>query len=196
VLRSVIYFVRHGETDWNAEARLQGQRDIPLNAFGRVQAEEAGARLLGLAPDCEALDYLASPLSRTRDTMERMREAMGLPPTVYRIDERLKELTFGKWEGFTWKEIRTRDPKRAAERERDKWGFAPPGGESYAMLAERVAPLLGELGARGTVIVSHGGVARALLALIGAVEREAAPRVDIWQGRVLVLRPDGGIAWS
>jgi broad specificity phosphatase PhoE len=64
-----LYFVRHGETDWNAEARLQGQQDVPLNAFGRVQAEEAGARLRALAPGYANLDYVASPLSRTRETM-------------------------------------------------------------------------------------------------------------------------------
>jgi probable phosphoglycerate mutase len=189
-----IYFIRHGETDWNAEARLQGQRDIPLNDFGRVQAEEAGARLRGLVLHYEDLDYVASPLSRTRDTMELMREAIGLAPRAYREDERLKELTFGDWEGLTWKEIRDRDPEGAAAREADKWGFTPPGGESYAMLADRVRPFLEDL-RRDSVVVSHGGVARVLLAMLGHVPAEEAPRVDIWQGRVLVFR-DGGYAWG
>src|SRR3954454_16381515 len=89
-LSHTLYFIRHGETDWNAEARLQGQRDIPLNDFGRVQAEEAGARLRALVLHYADLDYVASPLSRTRDTMELMREAIGLAPRVYREDERLK----------------------------------------------------------------------------------------------------------
>src|SRR4051812_14488768 len=69
-LSAIIYFVRHGETDWNREARLQGQRDIDLNATGRVQAEEAGRRFSALLPDPASLDYVASPLRRTRDTME------------------------------------------------------------------------------------------------------------------------------
>ena len=189
-----IYFIRHGETDWNAEARLQGQRDIPLNDFGRVQAEEAGARLRGLVLHYEDLDYVASPLSRTRDTMELMREAIGLAPRAYREDERLKELTFGDWEGLTWKEIRDRDPEGARAREAEKWGFCPPGGESYAMLADRVRPFLEDL-RRDSVVVSHGGVARVLLAMLGHVPAEEAPRVDIWQGRVLVFR-DGGYAWG
>src|SRR5215213_1807214 len=72
-LTHTLYFIRHGETDWNAEARLQGQRDVPLNDFGRVQAEEVGARLRGLLLHYEDLDYVASPLSRHRETMERMR---------------------------------------------------------------------------------------------------------------------------
>ena len=68
-----IYFIRHGETDWNAEARLQGQRDVPLNDLGRVQAEEAGRRLRELVGRPEDLDYVASPLGRARETMERLR---------------------------------------------------------------------------------------------------------------------------
>ena len=185
----VIYFVRHGETDWNAEARLQGQRDIPLNPLGRVQAEEAAGRLRALVGRVEDLDYLASPMGRTRETMERLRATLGLEPADYRLDARLVELTFGDWEGLTWKELRRQDPEAAAARLRDKWGYVPPRGESYAMLAERVEPILADL-TRDTVMVSHGGVARALLALTGSVAIDEAASVDIWQGRVLVI--DGG----
>jgi probable phosphoglycerate mutase len=186
VAQPTIYFVRHGETDWNAEARLQGQRDVPLNDFGRVQAEEAGTRLRGLVQRYEDLAFVASPLSRTRETIERLRHTIGLPPGEYRTDERLRELSFGRWEGLTWKEVRRADPKGAAGRERDKWAYAPPGGESYAMLAERVAPALAEL-THDTVLVAHGGVARAVLALRCNVPRAEAPLVDIWQGRILVI---------
>jgi len=188
-----LYFVRHGETDWNAEARLQGQQDVPLNAFGRVQAEEAGARLRAVVPDYANLDYVASPLSRTRETMELLRRTLGLDPALYRTDERLKELSFGSWEGLTWKELRARDPQVAARRQRDKWGLVPPGGESYAMLAERVAPALAEL-SRDAVVVSHGGVARVLLALLCGVPRSQAPIMDIWQGKVLVFQ-GGRYSW-
>jgi len=194
VARPTIYFVRHGETDWNAEARLQGQRDVPLNDRGRAQAEEAAARLRVSVEEPASLDYVASPLGRTRETMERLRAALGLDPAAYRLDDRLKELTFGAWEGLTWKEVRARDPRGAAARERDKWGFVPPGGESYARLAERIAPAF-EGFARDTVVVSHGGVARAAIALIGAMPREAAPRLDIWQGRILVLS-NGAFRWA
>lgn len=181
-----IYFVRHGETDWNAEARLQGQRDVPLNDFGRVQAEEAGARLRSLVTQYEDLAFVASPLSRTRETMERLRQTIGLAPTAYRADDRLKELSFGRWEGLTWKEVRRADPKGAAGRERDKWGYTPPGGESYAAMAERIAPVFAEL-TRDTVVVAHGGVARALLVLRGAFSVNEGPTVDIWQGRILLV---------
>jgi len=182
-----IYFIRHGETDWNLEGRLQGQKDIPLNDLGRVQAEEAGRRLKKLVPLFEDLDYVASPMLRTRETMERLREAIGLYPDYYRLDERLVELTFGSWEGMTWKEVRKHEPQLAALREQDKWNYAPPGGgESYAMLADRVRPILADL-TRPTVLVAHGGVARAFLAVACHVSTRHAASIDIWQGKVLVI---------
>ena len=184
--RPTIYFIRHGETDWNVEGRLQGQRDIPLNDLGRVQAEESGRRLRSLVARYEDLDYVASPMSRTRETMERLREAIGLHPSAYRLDGRLVELTFGTWEGLTWKDVRKQEPVAAAARERDKWGYVPPEGESYAMLAERVRPILGDL-TRDTVMVSHGGVARAFLAAACGVSTRHAASIDIWQGKVLVI---------
>jgi probable phosphoglycerate mutase len=184
--RPTIYFIRHGETDWNVEGRLQGQQDIPLNGRGRVQADEAGRRLRGLVERVEDLDYVASPMTRTRETMDLLRTAIGLYPTGYRLDARLVELTFGAWEGMTWKEVRKAEPQLAAQRERDKWGYAPPGGESYAMLADRVRPILDDL-SRETVIVAHGGVARAFLAVACGVSTRHAAGIDIWQGKVLVI---------
>jgi broad specificity phosphatase PhoE len=184
-----IYFVRHGETDWNAEGRLQGQRDIPINATGRGQAAAAGLRLRHLVPDADGLDYVASPLGRTRETMERLRQAIGLAPDCYRLDARLKELTFGGWEGLTWREVRAREPKAVAARQRDKWRFVPPGGESYAMLAGRVAPIMAEI-RHDTVVVSHGGVARALLVLLCGLCLQRAANMPICQGRILVIQGD------
>ncbi|WP_342359711.1 histidine phosphatase family protein [Terrarubrum flagellatum] len=191
--RPRLYFIRHGETDWNAEGRLQGQRDIPLNDLGRVQAGEAGAKLKATVPLIEDCDFVASPMLRTRETMELAREAMGLNPVGYRLDERLKELTFGKWEGLTWKEVVRHDPAGAKRRSRDKWGFVPPDGESYAMLLERVRPAIDEL-TRDTVMVSHGGVARALMTMLGGVPTELAANQDVWQGKVLVFGA-GEWAW-
>ena len=165
-----------------------------MNERGRVQAEEAGRRISALVPDPGSLDYVASPLGRTRETMEILRAALGLPPAAYRLDPRLVELTFGEWEGLTWREVRGRDAGRARQRERDKWNFVPPGGESYAMLRDRVAPALGDLD-RPAVVVAHGGVARVVLAVLAGMTEGDAPRADIWQGRVLVLA-DGGFRWA
>jgi broad specificity phosphatase PhoE len=185
--RPKIYFIRHGETDWNLEGRLQGQKDIPLNDVGRVQAEEAARKLEALVPHFEDLAYVASPMTRTRETMEILRTTLGLHPEVYRLDDRLVELTFGTWEGMTWKEVRKAEPALAALREQDKWHYAPPGGgESYAMLVDRIRPILDDL-TRDTVIVAHGGVARAFLSICCGVSSRQAASMDIWQGRILVI---------
>lgn len=188
-----LFLVRHGETDWNREGRLQGSQDIPLNELGREQAAEAAGRLRDLVSGYAGLDFVASPMHRARETMEILRHQLGLPPKAYRVDDRLRELTFGSWEGFTWREIRKSARELALARERDKWGFVPPEGESYRMLAERIRPVLE--GFKGeTVMVSHGGVARAVLALVGAVAPTEAAMVDIWQGKILMV--DGSrVAW-
>lgn len=189
-----VYFVRHGETDWNAQGRMQGQQNIPLNATGRFQAERAGRVLTRLVPQPETLDYLVSPMLRTRETAEIMLRSIGIDPDICREEPRLKELTFGRWEGMTWKEVRAVDPGLAAQRETDKWGLVPPGGgESYAMLAERVGPIFRAL-ERDTVMISHGGVARAVLAVMGCVSKNDAPGMDIWQGRILVIS-EGRYQW-
>jgi probable phosphoglycerate mutase len=185
-----LFFLRHGETDWNAEGRLQGQKDIGLNALGRRQAVEAGRKLKKILSsrglDPAVLSYQASPLSRTRATMTLARGALGLPADGVVLDERLKEFTFGLWEGKTWPEVCVEDPEGAAARDRDKWRFRPPGGESYADLEQRLRPWLAEQQAP-SVVSSHGGVARALMHLIGGLCVERAPTADIFQGRVLVF---------
>ncbi|MGY2051827.1 histidine phosphatase family protein [Methylobacterium sp. JK268] len=193
--RPALYFVRHGETDWNAEGRLQGQRDTPLNARGLAQAEAAGAILARLLPDPAAPAYLASPMTRTRHTMERLRAVLGLPPEDYATDPRLKEIGFGAWEGRTWRDLRETDPRAYAARNADRWGHRPPGegAESYAMLVGRVRPVLDGLDGP-TVMVAHGGVARAILVATGHATEAEAPRKDIWQGRVLVIDA-GGHRW-
>lgn len=181
-----LLLVRHGETDWNREGRLQGSQDIPLNALGRRQAGEAAERLLGLGLDFSALDFVCSPMQRAQETMRLLRRGLGLPEEDFRTDQRLRELTFGEWEGLTWGEVLKKDRIRADARERDKWGYQPPGGESYAMLAERLRPCISEL-TREAIVVSHGGVARGLLALTGATRTDRAALVDIWQGKILAL---------
>ncbi|PZO01219.1 MAG: histidine phosphatase family protein [Hyphomicrobiales bacterium] len=181
-----LILIRHGETDWNREGRLQGGQDIPLNDLGRRQAAEAADKLRNLVSDFATLDYICSPMHRSRETMDILRAELALAPGAYRLDDRLKELTFGSWEGFTWRDIRKAERKQAQLRERDKWSFVPPGGESYAMLSQRVKPVLEEL-TRETVIVSHGGVARAILALVGAVPPQKASLVEIWQGKILTV---------
>ncbi len=189
----MIWFVRHGQTDWNAQRRLQGHRDIDLNPIGLAQAGEAARRLHAVAGDALGqARFVASPLLRARRTMTALRRALALPPEGFDTDDRLKELGFGIWEGLTWAQVRQADPRGATGRDRDRWGFRPAGegAESYAMLAERVGAFLRELDGP-SVVVGHGGTARALLYALGHLDAQAAPRVGIRQGVVLVLDAEG-----
>jgi probable phosphoglycerate mutase len=193
-----ILFIRHGETDHNAQGRLQGQRDVPLNGRGRGQASAVGRSLLKLrAAEIARLDaaggFVASPLTRARDTMELARAAMDFEPRDFRLDARLKELGFGEWEGLTWPEVRARDPAGLEARHADKWNFTPPGGESYAMLAARLGGWLDEQTA-DSFIAAHGGVARALMVLLAGVKPQAAVETDIWQGRAIAFE-QGAYKW-
>jgi broad specificity phosphatase PhoE len=178
--------VRHGETDWNAEGRLQGQRDIHLNGRGRDQAASVGRLLKRDYPETLSFDFVSSPLVRAQETMRLLRGEMGLDTEAYRLDARLKELTFGSWEGFTWSEMQARDAAGCAAREADKWGYCPPGGESYAMLSDRIAGWLADLNGP-TLAVTHGGVARVLLGLVAGVAQKDLPLRDITQGRALMF---------
>ena len=184
-----LIFVRHGETAYNAENRLQGQLDTPLNARGRRQARVVGGTLdARIGSEIEGLEaagaFIASPLERARETMEIARDAMGLAPSRYRLDPALKELSFGIWEGLTWREVEVRYPRDLESRKKDRWNFTPLGGESYAMLATRVRLWLDVL-TGDALVVSHGGVARALMALIAGVTPAKAAEAPITQGRAL-----------
>src|SRR4029078_4399402 len=118
--RPTLYFARHGETDWNRERRLQGQHDIPLNAPGGVQPARCGGVLRELLErggrPAGDYDYVSSPLGRARETMELMRAAMGLDPPAFRTDARLMEMSFVRWEVFTFADLQTREAVALADR--------------------------------------------------------------------------------
>ena len=188
-----LWFIRHGETDWNREGRLQGQRDIPLNDLGRRQAAEAGRRLANAVAEPGRLQWLVSPLGRTVETALLARGAIGLDPPGFMTDERLKEITFGRWEGETWHDLKKRERDLARARKADKWNFVPPGGESYAMLAKRIEPWLQTIPDE-CVAVAHGGVARVLMSMVGGLRAADAPYEDVRQGEVLRLEL-GSFTW-
>jgi probable phosphoglycerate mutase len=146
-----LFLVRHGETDWNRQRRIQGRTDIPLNDTGRDQARATGRRLATRSWD----GILASPLSRARETAAIIAEAVGLgdPEAVPAIVER----DYGEAEGMDWLEIERRYPK----------GIPVPGRESRAAVADRVVPALVDLAlaraGAALIVVSHGGAIRAVL---------------------------------
>jgi probable phosphoglycerate mutase len=192
--RPVLYFIRHGQTDWNAERRLQGQRDIPLNALGRTQSSRCGEILQDLLSrdGCrhEDLDFVSSPLGRARETMELVRVGLGLEASRYRTDARLMEMSFGRWEGYTFKELQLREAATLAARELDRLDYVVPGGESYRQLHERVCAWYAGL-ERDTVASAHGGVCRVLMAHLGAAANETGSTGEVGQGCIYVFAPHG-----
>jgi broad specificity phosphatase PhoE len=186
-----IYYIRHGETDWNAEGRLQGTLDIPLNELGRRQAVSAGSILAGLlvrdGHDAASIPFVASPLGRARLTMELVRGALKLPLDDYSIDLSLREIGYGQWEGSTLADAQRTDPELFAARVAAKWTVAAPGGERYVDVEQRMGAWYAELAA-DTVAVAHGGTARALMVLLGIETPESAAELYIEQGVVYVFK--------
>jgi probable phosphoglycerate mutase len=191
----VIYYVRHGETSWNAEGRLQGVQDIALNDLGRRQAAKAGIILADLfardGREKTGLSFVASPLIRARTTMDLVRGELKLPRDGYALDDRLREIGYGQWEGSTLPEMQVRDPDLYAKRQTEKWTVSPPGGESYVEVQARMADWYASVTA-DTVAVAHGGTARALMVALGIETPVSAADLTIEQGAVYVFR-DGGL---
>ncbi len=181
-----ILFVRHGETDWNRAMRFQGQKDIPLNALGRRQAARNGRVLASLVKTGE-WHWVASPLGRTRETYEIVRDTSGVTGIEAVFDERLREISFGDWEGMTADEIEETDPAGNQARHADKWGHSIPGGESYAQLATRVGLWLADVSGP-TVAISHGGVMRTLMHHCTGIATEIAPSQHTPQDRIVLFK--------
>jgi broad specificity phosphatase PhoE len=190
-----IYYIRHGETAWNAEGRFQGSKDVPLNDLGRTQAVAAGEILAGLLArdgrEAASLPYVASPLGRARLTMELARGALKLPAADYSVDDRLREIGYGHWEGLTLPEMELHDATTFASRNLDNWGVAAPSGESYASVTLRMREWSDSL-LTDTVAVAHGGTMRALMVALGVATPLEAAETPIGQGVVYVFR-DGGM---
>lgn len=160
----ILYFVRHGETDWNKTHKVQGQTDIPLNDYGRLLARETAEGMKNLKID---LAY-TSPLSRAKETAEIILDGRGVPLIE---DGRIKEFSFGSYEGM-YCGGENQDPK-SVEFNRfftDTANYIPPAdGETVARLYERTGEFLAELcGAeelreKAVLISTHGAAMTALL---------------------------------
>jgi broad specificity phosphatase PhoE len=194
-----IYYIRHGETAWNAEGRLQGTQDIPLNELGCRQAADAGGILAELLArdrrSQQPLSFVASPLGRARLTMELVRDALQLPPRDYAVDTRLREIGFGQWEGSTLVQMQLADPVFFARRQAQKWTVPAPGGESYAAVQARMRDWYDSLQA-DTIAVAHGGTARALMVALDIETPVSAVNRAIEQGVVYVFGNGGLTKYS
>ncbi|HXC28360.1 MAG TPA: histidine phosphatase family protein [Stellaceae bacterium] len=171
--------IRHMPTVWNREGRLQGRRDTPLDPAARPDWR--------LPPELAGYRFLSSPLRRARDTAA----LLGVEPQP---DPRLTEMTWGEWEGFTLRDLRSTFAD-IDELEAQGLDFRAPGGESPRDIQARVAPLLAEIAAAGapTAAVTHKGVIRAVFALATGWNMLGKPphRLDWSSAHLFRLDPGG-----
>ena len=165
------YLIRHGESVSNAAGRVQGQEDVELSATGLAQAQAVAAWSRSLFENVEGPpieELWSSPLRRARETAEAIAAATGLP---LRIDDQLRELHAGIFQGHLWADLEARFPDEVARWRSGDADFAIPGGESRAQLAARGRTALERLAARparGMIVVGHGGILTAALgSLVG-----------------------------
>ncbi len=170
----MIYLVRHGQTEFNAAHRLQGQWDSALTPLGMEQARRMGEHLKLRVDDPARWIMIASPLGRTMATAEIIRETIGLTCEI-QLEPRIMELHVGEWEGLHHHEIQARSPDAVGP---PGWLLTAPGGERHDEIAGRIASFLGDLdesdGYR-RIIVSHGITGRILRALYSG-----APPEQLW----------------
>jgi len=184
----VIYLLRHGQTPYNAERRMQGHIDTPLTELGRRQAAAMGALLRTLIPDPAGWRIVSSPLSRARQTAQAVSDALGLPVET---DPRLMEITVGAWEGRLLDEVAAEHPEVFAGRE---WFFHGPGGETFEQMADRLGSWLAELPPepeRRVIAVSHGVAGRILRGLYAGLNRHDTMWQDVPQDAVYRLAGGG-----
>jgi broad specificity phosphatase PhoE len=185
-----ILLVRHGETEWNRERRIQGRLDSPLTERGIAQARAVG-RLVSSLPDKALARVVASPLGRARQTAKIICEQLALCPELV-TDDRLREISVGSWDGLTYRDIALRHPGIFDGAGRHEWYFRSPDGDTYEAFAARVAEWLCEaVEQRLLVAVTHGIVSRVMRGLYAGLPREVALVLPVPQDKV--FRLSGGV---
>lgn len=187
----MIYLLRHGETVWNTERRMQGRQDSPLNLHGIGQARALGGLLGELLEGSTEYRIVSSPQGRAWQTAVIVAGELGAPPQDILTDPRLAELAYGQWEGFTIEEIKAQQREAGAHRATDRWNIAAPGGESYADVAVRTKSWLSEISESEQVIaVCHGGTSRVIRGLVARIPEEET--LDLAQPQDSLFRLSGG----
>lgn len=187
----MIWLVRHGQTAFNAEGRIQGAKDSALTALGEEQGRRLGQVLGRTAPKDARI--IASPLGRTQHTARIIREHGGFAAPI-ETDARLAEISLGEWDGMRKDDIRERVPDYDAGPNHWSWFFNAPGGDSWDVLNARLQSWLDDAVATDDPIIaiSHGVSGRILRGLFAGLPRDLTLKLDIPQDAFFHLR-DGGI---
>lgn len=187
----MIYLIRHGQTEFNREGRLQGQTDSPLTDFGRQQARAYGTVLAReIAGEAE---IWTSPLTRAHETARLLSGA--LPRAALTVDARLSEASFGNWEGMTRPEIDAAWPGIRKQHPPRHWKLNAPGGEGTAALMDRLGAVLADARARSgdVVLVSHGIAGRLIRGIHAGLTLTDAMHLGASQDIVYRLSPGTSI---
>ena len=161
-----IILIRHGQTEWNREGRIQGHGNANLTPLGRAQAEAYGRLMADRFAPLSPFALYRSPAGRCAETTELACMAAGLDPSAFAVDDRLKEKGYGRWEGMTRPEIAAGgEQAELGEMDAAPWEHRPPGGgETLTEVMERARGWLIELESETPVIVvCHGGTGRTLI---------------------------------
>lgn len=186
----MIYLVRHGETQFNRERRIQGHVDSPLTELGVRQARAVGRLLRDLIRDPAGWRIISSPLGRARSTAEIVAGQLGSPPIE--LDARLQEMSWGSYDGRLRAELEAKHPKTFGK---SGWAFdAPTDGETYEAVSARVDDWLRSLPPepqRKVIAVSHGISGRVLRGLYTGLDRDRSAQQDVPQDAVYLLQHGG-----
>ena len=176
-----LLLIRHGETTWNAERRLQGQTDIPLSSSGRSMVES-----WSIPVDYNQFEWVSSPLQRATETAK----ILGHVPM---IEPALREMSWGQWEGLNWKELQVSLGREAMlAHGADSLDFRPPQGESPRDLQNRLSPWLEQL-KKPTIAICHKGVLQAIYALASGWQMSGKPPIKFKHGAAHLFHVESGI---
>ena len=182
-----LVLLRHGATDWNRQGRFQGTRETALSPQGKLEAAGNAALLERFIRqghlDPNRMALVCSPLKRARQTAEVVAHRLSVGRPVI-IDNALRELSMGRWEGLTSLQVKQRYYLERKSRKSDPWGFRPVGGESMEQRSGALQGALAELPPH-SVVVTHSVVLRIIFHLLAGTPREVAarentPHISIW----------------
>jgi probable phosphoglycerate mutase len=191
---TTLLLVRHGESEWNREGRIQGQVDSPLTDVGISQAEGIGRYFADHMSQLNLVMH-SSPLSRARQTASVIAETIGYDPAKINVDPRLNDFNQGDVSGiYGWDAVAVKYPELARLRLTDPLGYHPPGGESGAAFRARLSDFLTELSAdvlRKTphLIVSHGIVNKYIRSIVRNIA--GAGVIALGESQYAIYRLDG-----
>lgn len=186
-----IYFIRHGETDWNKQGLIQGSIDTDLNAHGIEQAKAVAQALLMKREELYGFQFVVSPQKRAQRTMGYISSALGISSASIITDIRVRELGFGVWENRPFWELKD-SPIYPADAE-TRFDWRPEGGESYADGVARVDGWLASL-MQPTLVVAHGAVGRCIMGRATGLPSAEIVSLRTPQGCYCYLH-DGKLEW-